>query len=34
MIKVVGVINGEDFVKTIPLDTLKDSTKNLKLNLR
>jgi hypothetical protein len=30
IIKVVGVINGEDFVKTIPLDTLKDSTKKLK----
>ena len=31
MIKVVGVINGEDFFKTIPLDTLKDSTKKLKV---
>jgi hypothetical protein len=31
MIKVVGVINGEDFVKIIPLDTLKDSTKKLKI---
>ena len=29
MIKVVGVINGEDFVKNIPLDELKDSTKKL-----
>src|SRR5688500_5299797 len=29
MIKVVGVINGEDFVKNIPLDKLKDSTKKL-----
>jgi hypothetical protein len=31
IIKVVGVINGEDFVKNIPLDTLKDSTKKLKV---
>ena len=29
MIKVVGVINGEDFVKNIPLDELKDSAKKL-----
>src|SRR5918995_4694647 len=29
IIKVVGVINGEDFVKNIPLDELKDSTKKL-----
>ena len=29
IIKVVGVINGEDFVKNIPLDKLKDSTKKL-----
>jgi len=29
MIKVVGVINGEDFVKNIPLDKLNDSTKKL-----
>jgi hypothetical protein len=31
MIKVVGVINGEDFVKNIPLDKVKDSTKKLKV---
>ena len=31
LLKVVGVINGEDFVKTILLDTLKDSTKKLKV---
>ncbi|MGI9012542.1 MAG: hypothetical protein ACR2F1_15335 [Nitrososphaeraceae archaeon] len=31
IIKVVGVINGEDFVKNIPLDKLKDSTKKLKV---
>jgi hypothetical protein len=30
LLKVVGVINGEDFVKNIPLDTLKETTKNLK----
>ncbi len=29
MIKVIGVINGEDFVKNIPLDKLKDSAKKL-----
>ena len=29
MIKVVGVINGEDFVKDIPLGKLKDSAKKL-----
>ena len=29
IIKVVGVINGEDFVKNIPLDELKDSAKKL-----
>jgi hypothetical protein len=29
MIKVVGVINGEDFVKNIPLDELNDSAKKL-----
>src|SRR5688500_14368334 len=29
MIKVVSVINGEDFVKNIPLDELKDSAKKL-----
>ena len=34
MIKVVGVINGEDFVKNIPLDELKDSAKKLTVNLR
>ena len=31
MIKVVGVINGEDFVKNIPLDKVKDSTNKLKV---
>jgi hypothetical protein len=31
MIKVVGVINGEDFIKNIPLDKVKDSTKKLKV---
>ena len=31
LLKVVGVINGEDFVKNIPLDKLKDSTKKLKV---
>jgi hypothetical protein len=31
LLKVVGVINGEDFVKTIPLDKLKESTKKLKV---
>jgi hypothetical protein len=31
MIKVVGVINGEEFVKNIPLDKVKDSTKKLKV---
>ena len=31
LLKVVGVINGEDFVKTIPLDTLKETTKKLKV---
>jgi hypothetical protein len=31
LLKVVGVINGEDFVKNIPLDTLKESTKKLKV---
>ncbi len=30
-LKVVGVINGEDFVKTIPLDKLKETTKKLKV---
>jgi hypothetical protein len=30
-LKVVGVINGEDFVKNIPLDKLKDTTKKLKV---
>src|SRR5215208_1427421 len=30
-LKVVGVINGEDFVKNIPLDKVKDSTKKLKV---
>ena len=29
MIKVVGVINGEDFVKNIPLDKFKDSAKKI-----
>src|SRR5215211_738761 len=29
MIKVVGVINGEDFVKNIPLDKLNDSARKL-----
>ena len=31
LLKVVGVINGEDFVKNIPLDKLKESTKKLKV---
>jgi hypothetical protein len=31
LLKIVGVINGEDFVKTIPLDTLKETTKKLKV---
>jgi hypothetical protein len=31
LLKVVGVINGEDFVKIIPLDKIKDSTKQLKV---
>ncbi|MGZ5551511.1 MAG: hypothetical protein ACXWE7_12070, partial [Nitrososphaeraceae archaeon] len=31
LIKVVGVINGEDFVKNIPLDKIKESTKQLKV---
>jgi hypothetical protein len=31
LLKVVGVINGEDFVKNIPLDKLKESTKQLKV---
>jgi hypothetical protein len=31
LLKVVGVINGEDFVKTIPLDKLKETTKKLKV---
>ena len=31
LLKVVGVINGEDFVKTVPLDTLKETTKKLKV---
>ena len=31
MIKVVGVINGEEFVKNIPLDKVKDSKKKLKV---
>jgi hypothetical protein len=31
LIKVVGVINGEDFVKNIPLDKIKDTTKKLKV---
>ena len=31
IIKIVGVINGEDFVKNIPLDKLKDSAKKLML---
>ena len=30
-LKVVGIINGEDFVKNIPLDKLKDTTKKLKI---
>ncbi|HEX2406411.1 MAG TPA: hypothetical protein VHJ38_04295, partial [Nitrososphaeraceae archaeon] len=30
-LKVVGVINGEDFVKNIPLDKLKDTIKILKV---
>ena len=30
-LKVVGVINGKDFVKNIPLDKLKDTTKKLKI---
>jgi hypothetical protein len=29
LLKVVGVINGEDFVKTIPLEKLKETTKKL-----
>jgi hypothetical protein len=32
MIKVVGVINGEDFVKNIPLDKIDKTTKKLKVN--
>ena len=32
LLKVVGVINGEDFVKNIPLDKLKESTKKLKVH--
>jgi len=32
MIKVVGVINGEDFVKNIPLDKIDETTKKLKVN--
>lgn len=31
LLKVVGIINGEDFVKTIPLDKLKETTKKLKV---
>lgn len=31
IIKVVGEINGEDFVKNIPLDTVKDSAKKIQL---
>src|SRR5688572_219895 len=31
MIKVVGVINGEDFVKDIPLDNIRDSAKKLQV---
>jgi hypothetical protein len=31
LLKIVGVINGEDFVKTIPLDTLKETTQKLKV---
>jgi len=31
LLKIVGIINGEDFVKTIPLDTLKETTKKLKV---
>ncbi|MGZ5548491.1 MAG: hypothetical protein ACXWFZ_11135 [Nitrososphaeraceae archaeon] len=31
LLKVVGVINGEDFVKNIPLDKIKESTKQLKV---
>ena len=31
-IKVVGVINGEDFVKNIPLDKIDETTKKLKVN--
>jgi len=32
MIKVLGVINGEDFVKNIPLDKIDETTKKLKVN--
>jgi hypothetical protein len=31
-IKVVGAINGEDFVKNIPLDKIDETTKKLKVN--
>ena len=31
LLKVVGVINGEEFVKSISLDTLKETTKKLKV---
>lgn len=30
-LKVVGVINGEDFVENIPLDKLRDTTNKLKV---
>jgi hypothetical protein len=32
MIKVVGAINGEEFVKNIPLDSIDKTTKKLKVN--
>lgn len=32
MIKVVGVINGEDFIKDIPLEKLDETTNKLKVN--
>src|SRR5215212_6797189 len=32
MIKVVGVINGEDFVKNIPLNKIDKTSKKIKVN--
>ncbi len=32
MLKIVGVINGEGFIKDIPLDELDETTNKLKVN--